>query len=245
MRTLLEMIARVRRHLRDHDAGNEWSDDEIESGLSDAYRMLWVDLQETSARNLLRTVGAAVALVADQEEYDIPEDCLRVVEVQWRKSDADEWRPLEYGEKRPDVFRLGSESLFGGGVPSCQPLRWTMRSDSPGTVLVHPALSGTSAGEQIRFVYHAIPVFPFVEAGTFKAPDGESPATYSWIPELADMAAEYCAAALLGGEELDDVRQESVFWGRYLATVQRIGRSSGVRFRPPRRYIKHTSSRRS
>jgi hypothetical protein len=236
------MIANVRRLVRDRDPGCEWQNGEIEAALAEGANMFWTDLLETPANRCLKAVSEGEPLVAGQDAYPLPEDCLRVAGIQIRPWASAEWMDLTLDRPRRTGVRRGSEALAGVTCGLDGGLCWWPEADEADMVLIHPPLALVTS-EEFRFRYWRLPVFPFAESGTLRAPDGEATETYPSVPLLSDQAVEYLAAALLSGEECEERQSDTYFLGMYHTTLTRIAQSSGRVYKAPRRYVRRVSGR--
>lgn len=185
MRTLGDMKYEVRRQLNDL-ADDVMDDPAITRALSDGLEVAARDLLiNPIGKRILRAHSPATALVADQEEYDLPSDNLQLDRVYYRNTnDTQRWTTLEYRPPQP------------GKTPP--PLFWF---DDLGLMQVRiwPAFS-TIGGEEYRLRYYRMPAFPEVDEATFNDPDGDGTDTNAMPPEL-DAIVEFRAAMILASEE--------------------------------------------
>ncbi|MBQ7649694.1 MAG: hypothetical protein IJS15_01980 [Victivallales bacterium] len=226
MRTLLQMIERVKTHVRGAE-NLTWKKSDYENALAEAARRMWRHFLETPGKRCLR---AFATLTRDANGYvTLPDDCLRVERVQFVK--AGRYIDLHYA--LPDKCALPCVGpFFANGCRLC----WT-DDGVEGTVRILNVPTDLS----IRVVYFQEPVFPFVDNGTFRAPDGGATETYPGIPELADSACEHFAAALLLGEETSDPQPMNYHGNQYSALLKTMTGAADVK--PSRTYVRRAGKR--
>ena len=172
MRTLQEMIERVKIHVRGRE-NLTWKPVDYENMLEEAARRMWRALLETPAKVYLR--HSEEIELGETMIVSCQEDCLRIEDVKFLNSNGI-YVPLTYlfddfhGENLPPpMFRVGM-GIMG----------WT-DDQAAGNIRI----IGLQKGRTIRLDYFREPVFPFADNGTFNAPDGEETNTYR-LPELCD-----------------------------------------------------------
>ena len=240
MRTLTEMLTNVQRYLADTDAA-AYTETLLKNGyMPDAAAMLWEDiLSSPRARRMLYTESQYTAMTAEQELYDLPEDCLRVESVQVRHRDSDE-RPETLVRREPPGAgfypRNGSEAYFGGTAVSLHGAVGLYWYDDcpPHQVRIWPELNSVNE-EKYRFRYYAEPEFPTDDAGTFNDP-GNSGSDSLHLPDGIDAAVEFLTAALAGVEEAENGRPIGTFGQLYRSRLESL-KTRGDRSPPRRRYI--------
>lgn len=226
MRTLSQMIERVKIHVRGAE-NLTWKKSDYENALAEAARRMWRHFLETPGKRCLR---AFATLTRDADGYvTLPADCLRVERVQFVK----DGRYIDLHYALPDKCVMPHVGpFFAGGCRLC----WT-DDGVEGTVKI----LNVPADLSMRVVYFQEPVFPFVDAGTFRAPDGGSTDTYPGIPELADSACEHFAAALLLGEETSDQQPLNYHGNQYSALLKTMTGAAEVK--PSRTYVRRAGKR--
>lgn len=221
MRTLSQMVAMLKVHVRAAE-NLTWKAADYENALEEAARRMWRNIAETPAARCLRAFHD-VAL-ADDCIVHLPEDCLRIEEVKF--------------QNRCGVYvQLTYQLDNAPRLPfcHCRP-GWTDDGEER-TIRIMEIRPGTA----IRVVYFREPVFPFVDEGTLRNPDGAATATYPGIPEMADSACEHLAAALLLGEETSDGTPMSYHGTQYNSMLSMMSRAAAVR--PSRCYVKRAGGR--
>jgi hypothetical protein len=227
MRTLAQMIERVKIHVR----GSEnltWKTGDYENALGEAARRMWRHFLDTPGKRCLR---AFATLSRDADGYvTLPDDCLRVERVQ----------VVNYNGKCLDLhYALPDGCAYGFYGPVFADRRLACWTDDgvEGTVRI----LNVPADLSIRVEYFQEPVFPFVDAGTFRAPDGSETPTYPGIPELADSACEHFAAALLLGEETSDATPLNYHGNQYSALLKTM--TGAMEVKPSRTYVRRAGKR--
>ena len=225
MRTLEKMVARVRRYVNDV-AKVEWTDAQVIAYLRDAAETLWGDiLAHPQARRILLVRGEPVTVVEEQEQFTIPEDCLRLLNVDMKlDDDMPVWVRLWFADSAARIgITSGTASLAKPGCLSGPFPRWGLGDDDTQIKL----LPVPSAGRKIRFVYLARPAFPDeenAESATFNDPLGSGTDTKHYPPRVVD-AVEYYAAAMLAAEEVEGERAIGTWGQLYRKTVGEICRT--------------------
>lgn len=226
MRTLSEMIARVKVHVRGAE-NLTWKPADYENALAEAARRMWRHFLDTPGRRCLR---AFASLTRDSLGYvTLPADCLRVERMQSVVNGGGTF-DLKYAEPGRMMYPLLDQWAIG--PMGC----WT---DDGAEGTAHILGVGKDLG--IRVVYFQEPVFPFVSTGTLRAPDGASTDTYPGLPELADSAVEHFAAALLLGEETSDTVPLNYHGNQYAALLKTM--VDAVHVKPSRSYVRHARRR--
>ena len=226
MRSLAQMIDVVKIHVRGAE-NLTWKKSDYENALAEAARRMWRHFLETPGKRCLR---AFATLTRDANGYvTLPADCLRVERMQVVTERGD-YVDLKY------VLPDSCENVGLGCLPCGCRLCWT-DDGKEGTARI----MGVRDGLSIRVVYFQEPVFPFVDDGTLKAPDGQATETYPGLPELADSACEHLAAALLLGEETSDATPMNYHGNQYSALMRTIANAMEVK--PSRSYVRRTGRR--
>lgn len=242
MRTLTEMLTNVQRYLADTDAA-AYTETLLKDGyMPDAAVMLWEDiLNSPGARRMLYSISDYEDMVADQELYDLPEDCLRLetVEVRWRDNDD---YPEALQRRQPPtapVFhpRNGSEAYFGGSAVTMHGVTGMYWYDDtePHQIRLWPYLS-TVNEEKYRFRYYAEPEFPTDDDGTFNDP-GNSGTDSLHLPDGIDAAVEFLTVALAAVEEAENGRPVGTFGQLYRQRLESL-KTKADRSPARRRYIR-------
>ena len=227
MRTLSQMIDKVKVHVRGAE-NLTWKPSDYENALAEAARRMWRHFLATPGKRCLR---AFAELTRDAEgRVTLPSDCLRVERMQ---AVTDNGRCIDLTYAMPGKVPFPCVGPFWvGGCRLC----WT-DDGMEGTARI----VGVRPGLSVRCVYFQEPVFPFVDNGTLRAPDGQSPDTYPGLPELADSAVEHFAAALLLGEETSDPTPMNYHGNQYSALLKTMTNAMDVK--PSRTYVRHVGRR--
>jgi len=239
MRTKAQMIARAQRHVRD-TAGQDLGDTTlVVNELQDAFRVLCNDLiVRRSGRRCLRKYSSATVLVASQEEYELPADCMLLDRVEVRYRDDDErWTVLGRREPPETGVRSGSSSLFAAtGAVRGTGLYWWDDTDE-GDIRIWPYLASIDE-EKYRFRYFHRPTFPSDDDGDFNDP-AHSGTDTDKVPDRFDEACEFFAAAMLSTEELEDGKPIGAFGRLYASTRDAIAGAAGSGYtKPVRRTVR-------
>lgn len=233
MRTLQEMRLRVDRKLNDLNT-DRYHSQAIDEELEIAAGWLWNALTDDPVgRRCLRKVSDAVSLVANQEDYSIPADCLRILQVQISITAGSDiaWYDLVY---RPEIETVsilsGTSALFSSGSAAGSPAYWNDMADAGNQIRLAP--EPATALEAIRYIYSHKPTFPAADGEVFN--EGATPV----IPDGADELCEYLAIAYLSHEELEDGKPigafGAMFQRKYGNFISGLG---GGYVRPVRRYV--------
>lgn len=167
-----DMKQRVRRKAGDY-SDTTITDPIIESEIAVGAELVWdYIIDDSNGRECLRRSSDSVSLVADQEEYSLPPQCMRLRAVEFRQRPDDQrWAMLT--RRAPPggtLARRGNDVLFSADTNTMHGLYWY--DDAPaGYIRVWPALKSVS-GQQIRFVYYQRPRMPENDGATFNDPDG-------------------------------------------------------------------------
>ena len=239
MRTLEEMIARVRRYANDRQAV-EFDDDEITDYLRDAATVLWDDLAaDTRSARLLRKVSAVQDFTPLVTAYALPEDCLQLLEVQVRHGNGERFIPVQFSDidRHPEGALVRSSHAYLAGVPmnGSGNMLWC-RGESGASVTIWPELAVVN-GEQFKFVYVHAPLFPESPELTFNNPAEDGTVT-ELLPERVCEATEYYAAALLGSEDVEADRPMGRWGQLYRKTVDDLTRRGPVVENKAARFIR-------
>jgi hypothetical protein len=164
LRLLSEMRARVSDWLGDTVSGTFLStkiDAQLESALETLCNLLVADNQ---GKRCLRKVSDEIAIVADQQDYALPTDCLRVDRLQYSFTAAAgtrEWQdlPFDITDAISGAVRSGTDAYLasvsaGKGTPS----RWNDSADLNGYIRIYP--TPAVAAEYLRYRYYFAPEFP-------------------------------------------------------------------------------------
>ncbi len=237
MKTLAEMVVRIRRLVQD-TGSNEFAPGVVEGTMEEACDRFARDLVQTTGRRLLRKIGSATELVADQEEYDLPVDLLQVESVEYRARDDDErWLPIGFRDpKTPGqaMARWGTAEILEAPGLAFAGLYWFDDTDTD-KVRVWPALKNVIEQKfRVRY-YHTI-FAPAEDDGTLNDPANAGTDIYL-LPDLAASAVEYLTASLLSHEDLEDPKPIMAYHRNYGAIVRQLA-GTGNRLRPKRQYIK-------
>lgn len=242
MRDLGDMIQRVRKKIGDY-ADTTVADPHIETALAIAADQVWEHiLEHTDAMHILLRFSAAdyteaTPLVAEQEEYALPDDCLRLREVQLKANDqASSWTPLTRKDEPAEaVPQSGSNALFGvGGGYAGRGLCWSDQAQ-PGHIRIWPALQTTS-GERIRFRYAAKPAWPENYGCTFNDPDGDGTKEHN-LPDRITEAMEWGAALELATDKIGAGLNYEFAHKSYYQILRSVTGAANVT-KPVRRYIR-------
>jgi len=234
MRTLGDMIQRVRRKYGDV-ADDMIEDPHIETAMQIAAGMVWADVMEdTRSRKMLRAVSEPAALSADTEAYAIPDDCLRIDEVQARRDENADYHTLRRRDYKDYVFfRSGGEVFFAeDNFHASLPVAWS-QGETPGTIRVWPAPS-SAAGQQIRFLYFHRPVIPADYDGTLNDPNADG-VNEEHLPDLVTEAIEWLTVYDLMTDSGGPSELEGLY--RQYARVYRAVTAVGNPAQPKRRYV--------
>lgn len=226
LRNRAQMLARIRRLLRDEDA-QQWDDDEILADMAVAHEWVAADVVKSQeSREWLRKYSEPANLEADTEEYALPTDCLLVRGVETR-ADAEVVRWTVLPRRRPprSVITSGTMERFAtsGGAYA---LRGWYDDTGPGSVRIWPAL--TVEGEEVieaeyRFDYLHLPAFlADDDNATFNDPEATG-TDVEQLPNGWDACVEYLTAALLAHEETENGRPIQAFGQMYAGQFQRLG----------------------
>jgi len=238
MRTLAEMIGRVRRYVDDVQE-LQWTDAQLEEYLVDAAKEMWETiLHDSDGRRTLRTYSSAASFVASTETIELPADCAALDRVECRDDSDERWYALSYRDPQESICwgpRSGNAHL-SGRYPTGRLSLWWYDDVPEGYVRIWPVESTPPTGTY-RFRYFQAPLFPTEDAGTFADPDADGEAEYD-LPGRVDEAAEYLAAAKVGLEEYQNgfpVGTHGVQYARVMQAM--IGRGASVT-KPRARYIR-------
>lgn len=247
MRDLGDMIQRVRQKIGDY-AGAIAPEPHIETAMQTAADEVWnAFLDHSQALHVLMRYDAAdyseaTPLVAEQEEYELPGDCLRLREVQLMPNDqADAWTPLTRKDEPAEAApRSGSNTLFGvGGGYAGRGLCWSDRAQ-PGFIRIWPALKSTS-GERIRFRYAAKPAWPTDYGCTLNDPNGDGTKEHN-LPERVTEVVEWGTVLELATDQLGlNISYEAAYTSYHRALRSMIQTSRVTK--PTRQYIKRVQQR--
>ena len=223
MRTLSEMIERVKTHVRAAE-NLTWANADYESALVEAARRMWRHIAKNPGGSVLRAFSENMT-VPDGGVLELPADCLSLETVDYLGlMTRNVFTPIPYAP--PD------DRIRGPFRPFCSMPAWT--NDQPdGRIRV----MGVKPGATVRFVYLQEPIFPSVGEGTFRRPDGGETDIYPNLPEMCDSACEHFAAALMSGEELRDDAPIGYHGQQYTSMLNMISKSR--RAMPSRRYVRH------
>jgi len=245
------MIAQVRRLVNDTEA-RTWADAVIGAYLETGTAVLSAELAaHPTGRRALRVQGDPIDIEADVAALALPADCLKLETVSLRTAPGFDWVTMV---RRPPPQVAGTRSgmgyLFGALCPSTVvgTLCW-WDGDTPDEIAVWPTPTEVeaSAGWQMRLTYARALAMPTADAGTLENPfledeeeeegeegeeEGGEEEETRWVPELAPQAIEYYAAAMLGGEELEDGKPLGVFGRLYRSTFDLIAVSGAPTHRP-------------
>lgn len=208
MRDLGDMIQRVRKKIGDY-ADTMVPDPHIETAMQVAADQVWeFFLEDTQAMRVLLQYSAsdyagATSLVADKEEYQLPDDCLRLREVEFKSSSNDQvWVSLMRSQPDNDLAayqRVGNFAQFGRYRGGNKGLCWCDEA-SPGYIRIWPALASVN-GEKIRFRYVAKPTWPDSYGNTLNDPDGDGTKEHN-LPDRVTEAIEWGAALELATDKI-------------------------------------------
>jgi hypothetical protein len=157
------MVTRVRRHLFDAAPSvAEFSDATILEAINEAIVLEPAALaQDERGRLALAKVSEAASLVANTEDYAVPSDCVRLLDVRIRSTSTAEWESLTFSQSLNTPrhgqalwFNSGAAILAGSEITGMVPFRWC-QADDPTYVRIVP--KPTVAGPQICFWYVAAP----------------------------------------------------------------------------------------
>ncbi|HBC89527.1 MAG TPA: hypothetical protein DCZ94_21530 [Lentisphaeria bacterium] len=134
-------------------------DTQLQSALETLCNLL---MDDNRGKRCLRKISAETAIVADQKDYAIPADCLRIDRLQYSVTDGagvKEWYDLEYAaENLADRNVSGTSHLFGSNSAKGVPSSWFDDADDNGYIRVSP--TPAVASEYLRFRYYFSPEFP-------------------------------------------------------------------------------------
>lgn len=223
MRTLAEMIERVKTHVRAAE-NLTWADADYESALVEAARRMWRHIAKNPGGSVLRAFSENKT-VPEGGVMELPADCLSLETVElfgcWIRDDF-----ISIPFSPPD------DKLHGPLRSFMTAPAWT--NDQPdGQIRV----MGVKSGATVRFTYLQEPIFPSSNDGTFRRPDGGETDIYPNLPEMCDSACEHFAAALMSGEELRDDAPIGYHGQQYSSLLNMISKSR--RAMPARRYVRH------
>lgn len=240
MRDLGDMIQRVRKKIGDY-ADTMVADPAIETAMDVAADAVWEGiLGHTQAMHILLRFSAddydtATPLVAEQEDYALPDDCLRLREVQFMSgSQGSNWRTLTRKEKSAVIQRSGNDVLFGSDTEHHGPMYWD-DATQPGYIRIWPALKTTS-GERIRFRYAAKPAWPEDYGCTFNDPDGDGVKEHN-LPDRVAEAIEWGAALELASDKVGASLNYELALNSYHRAMRSLV-NTARETKPVRQYIK-------
>ena len=226
MRTRAQMVDRVQRWLLDTDAGT-YADATVEAMLEETAAAVWelmIAEPDSRRRRCLRKHSTWTALTAEQEEYDLPADCLLLEEVHIRWADADDrWTTLPYRQPGGSAPRGGTAALIATNASAGALAGWCDDTDE-GSVRIWPELLSVNE-EKVRFRYYHGPTFPPLDSDTFNV---QSAVTVDALPEGVDALCELYATAMLAHEELDDRKPIGAFGGLFRARYDAFTRGRGA-----------------
>lgn len=247
MRDLGDMIQRVRKKIGDY-ADTMVADPHIETALQVAADQVWEEMLEhaQAMRVLLRysasDYAGATSLVADQEEYELPDDCLRLREVELKTADTDRvWTSLP--RARPEngdtaYNRSGNTAQFAGGIATARGLAWCDEA-APGHIRIWPALTSVN-GEKIRFRYAAKPAWPQNYGNTLNDPDGDGTKEHN-LPDRVTEAIEWGAALELATDKIGASLNYEFAYNTYYRVLRSITGAANAT-RPVREYTPRVQS---
>lgn len=238
MKTRNEMVSFIRRKLRD---GIEdcpvYEESDILDDMETAWEQMRVEMaQHDLGRWVLMTYTSAQDFVAEQEIYDLPDDCLMVYNVQCRYSSDYAWLDVPYGKPHRDAmsFSNGTAKLLSAmQLPASTGLVWYDDTEY-GKLRLWPEFN-TVSNEQFRIRYAQNPVFVTTDTATLRDPE-ETGSTVYLFPDGTDTALCYLTASILALEELEDGKPIGVFGSLYAQTMRRVLKASRRR-RPRRQHI--------
>ena len=230
MRTLAEMRAKVRRYISDV-RDEEYSIAAIDDALQDAADTLWnMFSAEENGRRFLRKISEDISLVADQQDYDIPTDCMRIESVELKLLSTDEYFALPFSEGDSVAARFPRSSMNFHS-----PLFWSDNADGIQQIRLHPTPAVSSGVFRIKYTFK--PVFPDADDDSFNLIDDED-VDYPVI-DGCDAAVEYLTAAMLAYEELDNNTPIGAFGQLFTAKFAELkGSAAKGAVRPQRRYVR-------
>lgn len=238
MKALSEMIAYVRRKLRDaSENAPVWENADILDELESAWFQVRAALAEHPAGQKTVAVWSDPAsLVADQEEYALPADILMVVGVQWRQNSDAGWCAVPY--KAPvstGGVSSGTSSLLGLVQPAnmVSGMAWYDDAD-PGYIRFWPAKTVVDSEQYRLQVVPEIP-FPSADSATLRDPLATGADVYR-LPDRLDTATCFLACSLLALEELENGKPIGAFGTMYASTMRDITSSARI-LRPHTRYV--------
>jgi len=239
MMLLSAMVTRVRRHLFDAAPSvAEFSDATILEAINEAIVLEPAALaQDERGRLALAKVSEAASLVANTEDYAVPSDCVRLLDVRIRSTSTAEWESLTFSQSLNTPrhgqalwFNSGAAILAGSEITGMVPFRWC-QADDPTYVRIVP--KPTVAGPQICFWYVAAPQLDYGD------PDDPDDDPTMGGREGYDALVCLRAAMLLAVDE-----SEGVGMAQRLASIRALrlagflgGANGGVAM-PLRRYIR-------
>ncbi len=238
MKTLAQMTTYVRRKSRDALENSPlWEDEEIQDEMAPAWEQVRRDLVSfPSGLTSLLVYQSAQSLVADQEEYALPANCLHVHAVQWRSGSDYNWLTVPFLKPPADCeLRNGTSALLGFSQPACvtSGLGWFDDVD-PGYVRIWPART-TVSGEQYRMRYVPKVPFPTADSATLRDPEETGADVYA-LPDGVDLALCFLTASMLALEELEDGKPIGVFGTLYSLMLRDIAGQARV-LRPRTRHV--------
>lgn len=238
MKTLEEMLAYTRRKLRDAvETAEMWDDGTVMDEMTAAWDKVRRDLASSPAgRASVLAYQDAQSLVADQEIYSLPPDCLQVHDVQWRAGSDYDWMRVPF-VKPPSggCPKIGTAAMLGLSQPAsvASGMGWFDDVD-PGSIRIWPA-QGVVSGEEFRLRYVPRIPFPSDTSGTLRDPDATGSDVYR-LPDRIDMALCYLTAHMLSLEELEEGKSVGAFGSLY-ASIMRDVLADGRVLRPRTRHI--------
>lgn len=224
MRTREQLALLLRRKLNDKAAAT-WSTAELLDALDEALGdVINAFLDDPRGLKLLTCWSDAESMAAETEEYDLPDDCLRLLGVEVRADSAQDWLPLAFrAPPRVPAISSGTVLLVNSGTEHIPiPVYWYNDTEQ-GQVRIWPEMA-TVSGQEYRFKYLFRPELPCEDEG---------------LPSGFDMLVVYRAASNLGFEELEDGKSISAFAGLYGAKLKEYLNGQGGEQAPAaRRFIK-------
>lgn len=178
-RTLSEMRANVQIWMNDSVSATFATSDidaKLQSALETLCNMLSAD---NRGQRCLRKTSSQIAIVANQRDYAIPTDCLRIdkIECSDLNSTPAEWYSIPFGA--PEIASgtcSGSALAFAVAHSNHGFTSWSDNADTAGYVRLNP--TPAQALYKIRFVYYFMPDFPEAVPSSYTSwTKGTTPAT--------------------------------------------------------------------
>lgn len=241
MKTLGDMIDNIRWKIGD-TSDMMAEDPHIQEAINNGVERVSNDLAfDNRAKMVLRKYGDPTSFVAGQEIYEVPENCIRVLDIQMRRSADQRWMQITRREPERDFAATsGSTEIFGSSKSLTHgAIAWSDDVDE-GYVRLWPAFN-TVSGEEFRFCY--VRRLPYLEKydATFNDPDADGTIENRYPVRITD-AVEWASILNLAtdqGAGSINYKSANYAYSQVLQGISGVGRST----EPRRRYIPRVNGR--